>query len=62
MEPVSIPSAAAAISAVAGKAWELGSFVRELCQGAKTVDGRVRRLESEISHFRGLLENDSTNV
>jgi len=51
MEPVSILSAAAAISAVAGKAWELGSFVRELCQGAKTVDGRVRCLESAVTEL-----------
>jgi hypothetical protein len=49
MEPVSVPSATAAISAVAGKAWELDSFVRELYQGAKTVDGRVRRLESAVT-------------
>jgi hypothetical protein len=51
MEPVSILSSAAAISAVAGKAWELGTFVRELYQGAKTVDGRVRRLESAVTEL-----------
>lgn len=68
MEPVSILSAAAAISAVAGKAWELGSFVREICQGAKTVDGRVRRLESAVTelaraceHVQGQFESMSSN-
>ena len=68
MEPVSILSAAAAISAVAGKAWELGSFVRELCQGAKTVDGRVRRLESAVTelaraceHVQGQFESMSSS-
>lgn len=51
MEPASILSAAAAISAITGKAWELGSFLREICQGAKTVDSRVRLLESAVNEL-----------
>jgi hypothetical protein len=66
MEPVSILSPAAAVSAVAGKAWEVGSFIRELCQGAETVDSGVRRLESAVTelaracdHVQGQFENIS---
>lgn len=57
MEPVSILSAASAISAVAGKAYELGSFLRQLCQGAKTVDARVRRLESAVTELARACEH-----
>ena len=57
MEPLSILSATAGISAVAGKAWELGSFIRVLCQGAKNVDGRVRRLESAITELARACEH-----
>jgi hypothetical protein len=57
MEPASILSAASAISAVAGKAWELGSFIRELYQGAKTVDGKVRRLESAVTELARACEH-----
>lgn len=57
MEPVSILSAASAVSAVAGKAWELGSYIRELYQGAKTVDGKVRRLESAVTELARACEH-----
>ena len=69
MEPVSLLSAAAAISAVTGKAWELGSFISEICQGAKTVDSRVRRLESAVNelaraceHVQGQFETMSSKT
>lgn len=57
MEPLSILGAAAAISNVAGKAYELGSFIRELCQGARNVDGRVRRLESALTELARACEH-----
>jgi hypothetical protein len=57
MEPASILSAASAVSAVAGKAWELGSYIRELYQGAKTVDGKVRRLESAVTELARACEH-----
>jgi hypothetical protein len=41
MEPLTILSAAAAGSAVAGKSYELVNWIRELCQGVKIVDERI---------------------
>ena len=51
MEPISILSAASAVSAVAGKSWELVNWIRDLYQGSKTVDERVRRLESGMTEL-----------
>lgn len=48
MDPITIISAAAAVSAVAGKSWELVNWIRELCQGVKIVDERVQRLKSGV--------------
>jgi hypothetical protein len=57
MDPITILSAAAAVSAVAGKSWELVSWIRELCQGVKTVDERVRRLKSGVTELARACES-----
>lgn len=57
MEPMTILSAAAAVSAVAGKSWELVSWIRELCQGIKTVDERVQRLRSGVTELARACES-----
>lgn len=48
MEPVSPLSAAAAILGLAGKAWDLGRYIHNVYQGAKTVDTRIKNLSSEV--------------
>jgi tetratricopeptide (TPR) repeat protein len=48
MEPVSPLSAAAAILGLAGKAWDLGRYIHNVYQGAKTVDTRIKNLNSEV--------------
>jgi ankyrin repeat protein len=57
MDPITILSAAAAVSAVAGKSWELVSWIRELCQGIKTVDERVQRLRSGVTELARACES-----
>jgi hypothetical protein len=57
MESITILSAAAAASTVAGKAYELVNWIRELCQGVKTVDERVRRLKSGVSELARACES-----
>jgi hypothetical protein len=57
MEPLTILSAAAATSAVAGKSYELVNWIRELCQGVKTVDERVQRLKSGVSELASACES-----
>jgi ankyrin repeat protein len=57
MEPLTILSAAAAASAVAGKSYELVNWIRELCQGVKTVDERVQRLKSGVSELARACES-----
>jgi len=51
MEPITILSATAAVSAIAGKSWELVNWIRDFYQGSKTVDERVRRLESGMTEL-----------
>ena len=57
MEPLTILSAAAAASAVAGKSYELVNWIRELCQGVKTVDERIQRLKSGVSELARACES-----
>jgi hypothetical protein len=57
MEPTTILSAAAVVSAVAGKSWELVNYIRNLCQGVKTVDERVRRLKSGVVELASACES-----
>jgi ankyrin repeat protein len=57
MEPLTILSAAAAASAVAGKSYELVNWIRELCQGVKTVDEGVQRLKSGVSELARACES-----
>ena len=51
MDPVTILSATGAVSTVVGKSWELVNWIRDLCEGVKTVDERIRRLESGVSEL-----------
>jgi hypothetical protein len=48
MEPVTPLGAAAAILGLAGKAWDLGRYIHNVYQGAKTVDTRIKNLSSEV--------------
>jgi ankyrin repeat protein len=57
MEPLTILSAAAAASAVAGKSYKLVNWIRELCQGVKTVDERIQRLKSGVSELARACES-----
>jgi hypothetical protein len=57
MDPLTILSGAAAVSAVVGKSWELAHFIRDLCQGIKTVDERIRRLESGVTELAGACQS-----
>ena len=41
MDPVTILSATGAVSTVVGKSWELVNWIRDLCEGVKTVDVRI---------------------
>jgi len=50
-------SAAAAVSAVAGKSWELVNWIRDLCQGVKTVDERAQRLKSGVIELASACES-----
>jgi hypothetical protein len=57
MEPLTILSAAAAASAVAGKSYKIVNWIRELCQGVKTVDERIQRLKSGVSELARACES-----
>jgi hypothetical protein len=48
MEPVTPLGAAVAISALAGKAWDIGRYIHNVYQGSKTVDTRIKKLSSEV--------------
>jgi hypothetical protein len=48
MEPMTPLGAAVAVSALAGKAWDLGRYIHNVYQGAKTVDTRIKKLSSEV--------------
>jgi len=48
MEPMTPLGAAVAISALAGKAWDIGRYIHNVYQGSKTVDTRIKKLSSEV--------------
>lgn len=48
MEPITPLSAVSAILGLAGKAWDLGRYIHNVYQGAKTVDARIKNLSSEV--------------
>jgi hypothetical protein len=48
MEPMTPLGAAVAVSALAGKAWDLGRYIHNVYQGTKTVDTRIKKLSSEV--------------
>jgi hypothetical protein len=48
VEPVTPLGAAVAISALAGKAWDIGRYIHNVYQGSKTVDTRIKKLGSEV--------------
>jgi hypothetical protein len=56
MGPITALSATAAVSAIAGKSWQLVNYIDELCEGIKTVDERVQKLLSGATELASALE------
>jgi hypothetical protein len=48
MEPITPLGAAVAISALAGKVWDVGRYIHNVYQGTKTVNIRIKKLSSEV--------------
>jgi hypothetical protein len=51
MDPITTLSGVGTVSTAVGKSWELVSWIRDLCEGVKTVDERIRRLESGVAEL-----------